>query len=66
MRKTSTVVSFSHFIWAFLTEVAEAVLRITIPQYVKFLLVVALSLATAAILIRLSEKPKFKVLKYFY
>ena len=66
MRKTSTIVFFSQFIWLFLIEYAEWYLHITIPQMVKFVIALILCLGTAQVILTLSKKPRFRWIGYFY
>lgn len=66
MRKASTIVFFSQFIWLFMIEFAEWALQITIPSYGKFLLALLLCLLTAAIMLHIQKKPHFRWLRYFY
>ena len=66
MRKTSTIVFFSQFIWLFLIEFVEWQLHVTIPQMGKFLIAVVLCLLTAKLMLALQDKPHFKWVRCFY
>lgn len=66
LRKTSTIVFFSQFIWLFLIEFVEWQIHITIPHFLKFLIAVVMCLLTSIIVIALQKRPKFQWLKYFY
>lgn len=66
MRKTSTIVFFSQFIWFFMIEFAEWYLDVGIPQFAKFMIAVFLCLLTSMTIITLQKRQKFNWLKYFY
>lgn len=64
LRKTSTIVFFSQFIWLFFIEFVEWSMRIHIPQMCKFIIGLVLCLITSRVVIRFSTK--FAILKYLY
>lgn len=66
MRKTSTIVFFSQFIWIFLIEYVEWQFHIIIPQIGKFLIAVILCLLTSFAVITLQKKRRFSWLRFFY
>lgn len=66
MRKTSTIVFFSQFIWLFMIEFAEWYMDVVIPQFAKFMIAVLLCLFTSAAIITLQKRQKFNWLKFFY
>ncbi len=65
MRKMSTIIFFSHFIWLFALRVIGAVLNIELMNIMVFLITLILSLLTAKV-IMLSNQGKFKWLRYLY
>ena len=66
MRKTSTIVFFSQFIWLFLIEFVEWQFHIIIPHMGKFFIAVVLCLLTSFAVITLQKKRRFSWLRFFY
>lgn len=66
LRKSSTIVFFSQFIWLFIIEFVEYLFKITIPQIVKSVSALALCLVTSWIVINMQSYRRFEWLKYIY
>lgn len=66
LRRISTIVFFSHFIWLFLIEFIEFQFECVIPNIVKYFAAVSLSLFASLIILSLSKRPKLSILKYLY
>lgn len=66
LRKLSTIIFFSHFLWLFGAELAEWALKITIPYAGKFLVAIVGSLLTACLILRFEKVKHFHWLGYFY
>ena len=66
LRKMSTIIFFSHFIWIFVLRVIKVVFEIEFSNFLMFFITIALSLFTAKFIISLSNYERFKFLKYLY
>lgn len=66
LRKTSTIVFFSQFIWLFIIEFLEWHFNIKMLNLLKFIFALIFCLMTAALILYLQKKKFFKWLKYFY
>lgn len=65
-RIASTVVFFSHFLFLFITELAEWAIKISIPGFAKFAFALICSLLLTWIMLILQNVKGFKWVKYFY
>lgn len=66
LRKTSTIIFFSHFIFIFTIEIFERLLNVTVNPLLRFPIVCCLSLILAFVLIKLTKFEKFNFIKHLY
>ena len=65
-RIASTILFFSHFLFLFVTEIAEWAFKLTIPGVFKFVFALSCSLAFAFAVLKLQNKKGFKWMRYLY
>ncbi|MBR3909097.1 MAG: acyltransferase [Clostridia bacterium] len=66
LRKTSTIIFFSHFIFIFTIEIFERFLNVNVNPLLRFPIVCCLSLILAFVLIKLTKFEKFNFIKHLY
>lgn len=66
MKTASTIVFFSHFIWLFIIEFMEYILKIPMSNILKYIIALTLSLTTSFVIEKLEKIKTFKWMKYLH